>query len=285
MMKHVVVILLLLLLAGCSSDGGSRASSSMLSPSQVKEQLTAIQEQADTVVVSDGLLPTFGPSARAEVICDKFFTCDVVYAGRSVGQDVPFLKGATYESAGRRQGVNLAWGKAQQQNPAGEMGTAVTDVTVYGGWLKHSAFGAFFVETMLPMPQGGYKALLSGSVGTATPEPLPKVGGGMWQGIMVGTDASSGGVGNMVEGNATLTIPDFADPRIDVAFTGIRGVDDNDQIYDPMHWDAIMVGASGFQTGDAGNAIEGRFYGPNHEEIGGVFERGQMVGAFGAQQQ
>ena len=32
----------------------------------------------------------------------------------------------------------------------------------------------------------------------------------------------------------------------------------------------------------SGSGIEGRFYGPNHEEVAGVFERNRLVGAFGA---
>ena len=28
------------------------------------------------------------------------------------------------------------------------------------------------------------------------------------------------------------------------------------------------------------NGLDGRFYGPNHEEAGGVFERDRIIGAF-----
>ena len=31
--------------------------------------------------------------------------------------------------------------------------------------------------------------------------------------------------------------------------------------------------------------ISGQFYGPNHEEVGGVFERNMIVGAFGAKRE
>ena len=35
----------------------------------------------------------------------------------------------------------------------------------------------------------------------------------------------------------------------------------------------------------AASDIKATFYGPNHEEVGGVFERDNIVGAFGAKRQ
>jgi len=39
-------------------------------------------------------------------------------------------------------------------------------------------------------------------------------------------------------------------------------------------------GAFGWQ--DDASMIEGRFYGSDHQEVGGIFERNQLTGAFGA---
>ena len=38
----------------------------------------------------------------------------------------------------------------------------------------------------------------------------------------------------------------------------------------------------GFQSLDAAGSIEGHFYGTNHQEVGGIFERDALIGAFGA---
>ena len=49
-----------------------------------------------------------------------------------------------------------------------------------------------------------------------------------------------------------------------------------------MAWTGLALTDGGFETGAAGDSISGRFYGPDHEEVGGVFERNRIVGAFGA---
>ncbi|MCY4498212.1 MAG: transferrin-binding protein-like solute binding protein [Rhodospirillaceae bacterium] len=55
-----------------------------------------------------------------------------------------------------------------------------------------------------------------------------------------------------------------------------------------MIWSAIPVTVGGFERASAGaakNVIKDKFYGPNHEEVGGIFERDQVLGAFGAARQ
>ena len=49
-----------------------------------------------------------------------------------------------------------------------------------------------------------------------------------------------------------------------------------------MIWTGIPVIDGGFATGADGDSIEARFYGPNHEEVGGIFERDEILGSFGA---
>ena len=49
-----------------------------------------------------------------------------------------------------------------------------------------------------------------------------------------------------------------------------------------MQWSGLAIGTDGrFGASD----IRATFYGPNHEEVGGVFERNNIVGAFGAKRQ
>ena len=49
-----------------------------------------------------------------------------------------------------------------------------------------------------------------------------------------------------------------------------------------MTWENLPVRNGRFGEGFDDPTIEGRFYGPNHEEVGGIFERNQIIGAFGA---
>ena len=92
--------------------------------------------------------------------------------------------------------------------------------------------------------------------------------------------------GDPVRGDATLTF-DFADADLDVAFTNIRSIRDVEvpPTYPNMTWQNLPVRNGRFGGGFDDPTIEGRFYGPNHEEVGGIFQRNRIVGAFGAQRE
>ena len=89
---------------------------------------------------------------------------------------------------------------------------------------------------------------------------------------------------NTIRGDADLTIADLAAPSLDVAFTGIRDTDAGGQRAD-MIWTGIPLTGGSFDSGFDGNSIQGKFYGPNHQEVGGIFERDKVIGAFGAKRQ
>lgn len=84
-----------------------------------------------------------------------------------------------------------------------------------------------------------------------------------------------------IRGDADITIAELANPSVAVAFTNIRDLGAGDARGD-MTWSGIPLTGGRFGTGAAGNAIEGAFYGPKHREVGGVFERDRVFGAFGA---
>ena len=84
-----------------------------------------------------------------------------------------------------------------------------------------------------------------------------------------------------IRGDADLTIADFTNPTVGVAFSDIRDLDTEGSRGD-MTWSGISLTNGSFGTGTDGDSVEGRFHGPNHEEVGGIFERAQVLGAFGA---
>ena len=79
-----------------------------------------------------------------------------------------------------------------------------------------------------------------------------------------------------VQGDARVTVS-FADMDLDVALTGIASVESGDS-YDDMTWEGIAMRDGAFEA----STLSGRFFGPGHEEVGGVFDRDGIVGAFGA---
>ena len=74
---------------------------------------------------------------------------------------------------------------------------------------------------------------------------------------------------------------DFADQTLDVNLTNVSGPG----TYADMSWNGLAVQNGLFGGGTDSNSLSGSFYGANHEEVGGVFERNQLIGAFGANRQ
>ena len=85
---------------------------------------------------------------------------------------------------------------------------------------------------------------------------------------------------NAVQGDAAVTV-DFARNDAGVAFTNVKDLGTRSGL-PSMEWSGLAIGADGkFGASD----LRATFYGPNHAEVGGVFERNKIVGAFGAKRQ
>lgn len=102
---------------------------------------------------------------------------------------------------------------------------------------------------------------------------------------MVGLGYGSFHPGEPFHGEATVTV-DFTDMDLDVTFSDIVNLHSPSDT--PLNgpqwtWENLSLNNGAFVQGSSVNRIEGRFYGPNHEEVGGIFDRNEMAGAFGAQ--
>ena len=104
---------------------------------------------------------------------------------------------------------------------------------------------------------------------------------------MVGTPVAGDDRGDRLIGTAALNYDMSAGGGLDVAFNGIENVDEGRAHTTPAVIFADVPIASGgtFAAGAAGDRIQGGFYGPAHAEAAGIFERAEMVGAFGAKRQ
>ena len=183
---------------------------------------------------------------------------------------------AEYQVIGTHRGVRISQGEGPT-----EISGYSLDRYGYGGWLNHS----FFVVESAGVSEGLLQGTMLGysySVGEATgSNPAPAVGGGSWTGVMVGMDVSgTAAPGSVVQGDAEITINDFADPMVGVAFTNIHNLV-SESTYDDMTWSDLTLTDGSFKDGTVGDSISGQFYGPGHEEVGGVFERNGILGAFG----
>ena len=117
----------------------------------------------------------------------------------------------------------------------------------------------------------GLHAKVAMAGGIRHPNSLPVRGAATWRGEMVALDDDNA----LTRGDAALTIPDLAQPQADVTLTPSGRA--------TMTWNGIPVTGGGFKREDGpDNYIRGEFYGSFAQEVGGVFERNRMIGAFGA---
>ena len=225
-------------------------------------------DRSDTLLVSDlwavvvdvGILLPIRGSCRGD-------SCTYRVGGESVEVSLSdFERFDQYEPVMRYRDISLAQGRAADED---------LFTVGYGGWLDHSGF---MVEAA---SDGERVAIVYGlSIGDDTGT-NPTSGTATWSGVMVGADVSaSRTLGNVIQGDADIAV-DFDDVDVDVFFTNIHDLDTGRTRSD-MKWKNIPMADGAFQTGSGGNQIEGRFYGPEHEEVGGIFERDAIVGAFGA---
>ena len=158
--------------------------------------------------------------------------------------------------------------------------TATTDggtrLVGFGTWLEESGFAAVAGETA----EGtGFAIAVSAADHFPATNPRPVDGGATWSGIATGIDTSRPAV--RIEGRTQIEVTDFFDPSLDVLFTEMREIGTDDARPD-MAWSGIALREGAFSTAERGDRISGRFYGDTHQEVGGVFERDGIAGAFGA---
>ncbi len=177
---------------------------------------------------------------------------------------------------GDRRGVRLV---------VEEASTDFVDIHVYGGWLEHSLFATESVRLKSEIfPDQGATVVLNYALGFSTgANPDTAGGSARWEGLMLGRDMrASPGRGQVVLGDAGVRVA-FGTSAItaDVEFTGIANVETGAPLSD-MAWRGMAVENGGFARWNApNNTISGRFFGPGEEEVGGVFEKDGIAGAFG----
>ena len=204
----------------------------------------------------------------------------------------PVVEGGRFE---RYRGVSLGvFRERQYQREEGDDYKIEidTDILSYEGWMQYSKFaGQINIITRGFVRYRGHERNWTGqrygvgsSIGMAS-DTNPISGSATWRGVMVGGRiGETADFGDPVRGDATLTY-DFANTDLDVAFTNIRSLRDVTvpATYPNMYWQNLAVSNGRFGGGFDDPTIEGRFYGPNHEEVGGIFQRNHIVGAFGGQ--
>lgn len=249
--------------------------------SEIVPTLNRRMRAADSILVSDVLDFSWDIPVRGQTTCSGA-TCTAEWSGQGEYatwewsiEEISLSRQARIKAVAEHRGVSL-YQVADLYEASSE--DESESFAIYGGWLDHSHF---FVWADFDR-RGELSEDVEGiSIGQATGT-NPLSGSAAWNGVMVGRDVSATPTrGDAIQGDAAITIADFTDPRVDVAFTGIKNLDSGSARGD-MTWSGIPLTSGGFGTGSDGNSIQGKFYGANHEEVGGVFERERVIGAFGA---
>ena len=243
-----------------------------MSSAEIKAEIAAIYRRSNTLIEEEDRHPLFGPQRYASSIPTWF----------SLREE---LEGE-YEFLAAERGLSTAIAAWSTMDRPWSLQAHLT----FGGWMEHSFF--LVNETVSASARHDsvsvYLDIFSIGAASST-NPTAAGGSATWIGIMVGFDESLAGPGisrleheedNLYLGNATLTIDDFAMPEVDVHFTDVANAESGRRLRD-VSWFDLPVNAGGFE----GRGILGRFYGPAHEEVGGVFQFGTVNGAFGAVRQ
>lgn len=302
--RILMVMSLVLVLSGCGGNVLLPMMGEPLDVETARSERSAVQSLQDSLLVSDLV---FAPSddsgqrIRGHTSCGRT-TClsnvlgqaylRVRLSTRTDAESSGFFAGEPIISALERyRGVSLG-AFFRTDTLRTEYVEVDTDMLSYEGWMQYSMFGAELnTITHGIINYGDYQQVLTGeryglahSSGMAT-DTNPVDGSATWTGVVIGGRISqSASVGIGVRGHATLAY-DFMNENIDVFLTNIqnsRPEVDGRQIYPNMTWQNLPVRDGRFGADFDDPTLEGRFYGPNHEEVGGIFERNQIIGAFGA---
>lgn len=280
-----------------SACGGGSGSGTLPSPGPAPTYDTMVSEVSAIVQASDSLMmtdllfayPNDSEGHRIPTSCG-LGQCQVSLYGYNAS-----ISKADFEFADRTDDHRFFTGsggvKMADLRGRDEEAGLVTDFKNLGGWLDYNAFEVQSSRIVSAVSDGvdlaGTVFNWAYSIGDAT-RTTPAFGNATYTGTMVGSDTSSlANRLNRVMGDATLSF-NLSRSDIDVAFTNIRDIDAGHR-YDNITWQNVPVAAGHFaifaerlRPEIARDFINGRFYGPNHEEVGGIFESNKIVGAFGA---
>ena len=221
--------------------------------------------QSDTMLATDVVAV---PGGVSHLTACQGVECS--FPDRTVNIQGLNIAGTTFEPIMTRNGIGVNIGQGYGDLPE-DRGPG--SYIVYGGWLDH---GFFYAESEFRQDRLFAYGI---AIGRATGS-TPVEGSATWQGVMVGGDGTTQ---EIIQGDATLTA-DFTEANVDVAFTNIHDAHRGMPQPDITFADVPMSGA-GFASRTDAERVEGVFYGQEHAEAGGIWQRGSMGGAFGVKRQ
>ena len=154
------------------------------------------------------------------------------------------------------------------------------DWTLLGGWMDHSAF---FVNKLISSADRSTFLVYSQSLGRLHLDEsaaLPATGSASYEGAMAGTNIMTA---HRYTGESSM-IANFGETStIDIHFTEIMNVSTGESHSEISYVGVPVSNRKGiFGHPSHRSYVNGEFMGPDNEEVVGVFEHEDLIGAFGA---
>lgn len=259
---------------------------------QAAQELAAINSNTDAVIISDILAyQGIDTEIRLPATCAGL-SCTVTLPDGSTEQinlsdPEPDTGTIEYQLVMEHDGVSIGQYRYRDAKGAADQ----FELLSYGGWLEYSAFEVA-VGSAPSIARPEVSLALSASYGDGTgsnPSSRTSSSVAYWDGPMVGVDLTPQNRGNVIHGEAKARV-DFTTSIMDLRFENVADLNDPSRNSDLNRrgWDwAVLHLTNGTFSYESSQGqpvriyLEGRFYGPNHEEVGGTFERFGVIGAFG----
>lgn len=276
-MKYCIAFALCALLAGCMSGGSSRVP---VPPPEyyVAEDYNRIVQNANHVLSTDWLawVPGVPEPDRVPANC-KDARCSIGFsaylsAGRSFSVEVEDIE-LLPDTNGIRTVVE-------------QFSSTFSDVYDYGGWMQYSFFvssARIFTNELDPDEGVVRVSAYANGYSTRTNPEMEAT----WTGFVSARDRRAAtDIESVVTGDASISVNIGAQVLADVYLTGMANVTTG-QTYADVTYENLVVTDGQFSRRHADNErLSGVFYGPGHEEVGGVFEAPQgLLGAYGGAKQ
>ncbi len=259
----LVAVAALPLLAACGGGGGNAPTVTGGEPPTLEEVPIAA---VDTIFLGDPISFFNGQLVRGHSSC-LGLSCDATIGDSTARIDFRGLGPSAVSDRDileqrSRNGVSLA--HLQLDRFA---------IDAWGAWGFYSL--AAIVHQSVP-PTGPNNDLLLSLSGGAASGSSPVSGSASWSGIAVARELNPSHIGVRLGYDAELEL-DFDSSTLGLTFVPypVSGLG-SDAALQVLSWNDVPVADGAF----AATGLDGRFYGPSHEEAGGIFERDQIAGAF-----
>ncbi len=257
---------------------------------ELREIVKQHRNLANTLIASDISVKSVDGMSRALSNCADG-TCQFTLAGKPAGAlslQEPLSPSLTFQPIMKKGTAQIGQGSDNLKNFR-NTGLDARRAAV-GGMLDSSFFAvnrfAFYRAREFLYSQNA--AFSFGAKPTGNPMGGAS-GSAEWRGVILVLDLATSSAdlstSTILQGDVKITVNRIdTSPTANIVFENVKDLQTGaDRTI--SGWTDINLMDGIFEQGSENNRIKGTFYGDNHYEAGGHFERGQVIGAFGAKRE